>query len=178
MNRKRVSRKNSLAVPYNFTPAGKVASVHWLEKKPAYIARKRSKRTTGKKLAGLAYEKKVNKELGDRYGDTYVPGPWLSFTTESSNLLRYAQPDGLIVDLDTGRITICEIKLRHCVRAWWQLRQLYQPLVQHTFPSYQVGVVEIFRWFDATERFPEDFQQCETPTDGDFSRMRICKLLL
>ncbi len=50
-----------------------------------------------------------------------------------------------------------EVKYQHTPDAWWQLRRLYAPLVEHIFPHYSVHLVEVCKWFDPAVPFPERF---------------------
>ena len=72
---------------------------------------------------------------------------------------HWCQPDGLLVDLAAQTITIIEIKLRHTVIAWHQLRQLYEPVMRHLMgPQWGYSVLEIVRWYDGRTPFPEKVQ--------------------
>jgi len=124
-----------------------------LNNKPGFTRRRQ--RLSGAKKAGLAYEKKVNARLGEDYGDRYIPGVWFRFTSKDQPGARFAQPDGLVWDLSRGVITIVEIKIRHSYRAWWQLRELYEPILAFKFPGWDIEVVEIFQWFDPQAEVPE-----------------------
>jgi len=130
-----------------------VESASILDKKPGFA--RQSRRISPAKKAGLAYERKVQDYLGNLFGDFYLPGIWFSFYAGGYAGRRYAQPDGLLFDLERGVITIVEVKIRHTTRAWWQLRELYQPLVEFKFPDWGVEVVEVFNYFDKKEAVPE-----------------------
>lgn len=71
----------------------------------------------------------------------------------------YCQPDGLDFDFDKGLITIVEFKLQHTSNAWWQTRELYEPVVRKIFPSslWEIAIVEIVKWFDPDAAFPERY---------------------
>ena len=118
---------------------------------------------------------------------TYIPGPWFRFAPaapyggsgarnlpQSQPWLRFAQllpagarsrswswcqPDGLDIDIRRGLITIVEFKLQHTSAAWWQTRQLYEPVVKAVFGAAQwaFSIVEIVKWFDPDTAFPERF---------------------
>lgn len=155
----------SLRIPTKFTPAGEVSQTRWLDDTPAFVRKAQARKVSGAKLAGMKYEKLVHNELAERYDGQYMPGPWIQFQSGTSSVWRPVQPDGLIIDVNLGRITIVEIKLRHTKRAWWQLRQLYQPVVRHAFKSadWEIGICEVFKWFHVGERMPEKFQQVVNP---------------
>lgn len=69
-------------------------------------------------------------------------------------MLRYCQPDGLIVEPERSRITITEIKLRHTSDAYVQVTGIYDPVVRRLFPGWDIRHVEVCRWYDAGIPFP------------------------
>lgn len=110
---------------------------------------------------GLRYERKVHDELARRYEASYGPSQWISFKVGRGFDVRWAQPDGLLLNYEAGLITIIEVKIRHTERAWWQLRELYEPLVAFLFPSWRVALCEVCRSFDPSVAWPEPFRFCE-----------------
>jgi hypothetical protein len=106
--------------------------------------------------SGLRYEAKVHAALAAALGEAFYKNPWMSF--EDSSGWRRCRPDGLAVcDSFAGRglVIIFEIKIRHMPEAWWQLRRLYEPVVEQAFPRREIRVVEIVRSFDPSMPFPE-----------------------
>ena len=96
--------------PKNFIPAEDVVEAQFAERPPSFI---RQGRASGKKAAGIRYERKVHEILMERW-DTYVPGLWhIEIAATDPSVLRYCQPDGFLLDLAKGHITIIEIKLKH-----------------------------------------------------------------
>ena len=97
----------------------------------------------------------VHEYLELLYGDRYVSSPWLRFFAEGK--WRWCQPDGLLFDPQSGRITIVEVKYQHTSDAWWQVRHLYQPVLQAMFPEklWTFDACEIVKWYDPDTRFPE-----------------------
>jgi hypothetical protein len=149
--------------PRNFTPAGQVKLVE-LTKEPSFIAAARKGKQRGAKRAGILYERRVQKYLVERYGYFYVESPWLQFTTYTRDKWRACQPDGLIVDVQAGHVTVIEIKLQHTALAWWQCRQLYLPVVRKLLgPSFSYNCCEIVKWFDPHTIFPETFSLVAEP---------------
>ena len=71
--------------PKNFTPAGRVDHARFMDRPPSFI---RPGKASGKKQAGILYERKVQEYLLARY-PCYIPGPWLCFNQD-----RYCQPNG------------------------------------------------------------------------------------
>ena len=108
----------------------------------------------------MRYEHQAKEYLSEKLGDAFVPGPWFRFQSRAvagaQTQLLWCQPDGLYFDFRLGRITIIEIKLRHTSDAWYQVRRLYQPVVQRVFGAlWDYTVVEVARWFDPATPFPE-----------------------
>jgi hypothetical protein len=107
---------------------------------------------------GLRYERRAQEYLLEVYPDSYVPSPWIAFRLRYEPLLRYCQPDGLLVDIEQGRVTIIEIKYRHMVEAYVQLTGIYDPVVKKLFPGWDVRHVEMARWYDPGTAFPVPVQ--------------------
>jgi hypothetical protein len=63
-------------------------------------------------------------------------------------------PDGLY--LNDGEAIVFEIKISHMPDAWWQLRRLYQPVVERLSYVHSVSVIEVVRSFDPSQAFPEE----------------------
>jgi len=110
-------------------------------------------RGRGIRAEGLRYEARVQKYLIAKYGDCYIPGPWIQFYDPNQ---RICQPDGLLFDLERGRIILVEIKLRHCQEAYWQLQKLYLPVLREMFPYslWEICCIEIVRWYDPEVQWP------------------------
>lgn len=139
--------------PQGFRPAGRVLSANFAL--PPAI---RKKRYTGRRLEGVRYERKVQDYLSSFYGDRYIPSPWLRFFPAGEKAQwRWCQPDGILIDLPRGRITIVEVKYQHTADAWWQVRHLYLPVLQVMFPAshWEFDFCEVVKWYDPATLFPE-----------------------
>lgn len=101
-------------------------------------------RVYGVKRRGLEYEKQVCEKLREleTVGLIGLDHPWVRFTTEQ-DALRYAQPDWLGIDVANWKIVIVEVKLSRVMDAWWQLNQLYKPVVEKLFPEWDIALVEV-----------------------------------
>jgi hypothetical protein len=108
----------------------------------------------GRKAQGLKYEKKVLDYLEDESSFPLLRSPWLEFE-EASGRRRWCQPDGLLLDIWGGRIIVVEVKYQHTSNAWWQLRQLYLPVLRRLFGEYVLHPLEICKWYDPAQPFPE-----------------------
>jgi len=139
--------------PRKFKPAGEIV---WAEfcGPPPFLRENRKRK--GKRAEGIRYEKKAQVYLGGELEEGYTGSPWLRFRSVESKRPRYCQPDGILFDIEGGRITIFEIKLQHTVDAWWQLEHLYMPVVQFLFPAklWTLSVCELVKWYDPATAFP------------------------
>lgn len=120
--------------------------------------------------AGRRYEYKVHRLLEAQYGPEsgggvlYVEGPWINFSAGRGGGSLWCRPDGLLIDLPRGRITVVEVKLRHTVAAFWALRFLYEPLIRFLFGGgWLYSVLEVVRWFDSAVEWPEPLRFCPAP---------------
>lgn len=139
--------------PHNFIPAGFVRCAQ-LASEPPFIVKPTS--ATGAKARGMSYERKVQSWLLELFHDSYLPSPWFSFINDRSPKLRFCQPDGLLFDPWRGICTLVEVKLKHTPLAWWQMRQLYAPVVQAALGAkWTIHTVEVVRWFDPSVATPQ-----------------------
>lgn len=113
-----------------------------------------SKGNTPSQKRGLAYERKVQRFLVTRFELRYFPAPWIQYGAGGRG--GWAQPDGLLLLEDPARVVICEIKLSHTAQSYYQVENLYRPLVEHLFrrSPRRVCSVEITRWYDCAIAFP------------------------
>lgn len=115
--------------------------------------------TTGKGLSpaqrrGIIYERRVARALESRYLLRYFPSQWITYGDGAGT--RWAQLDGLILLENPARAVITEVKLSHTADAYFQLTNLYRPLVTHLLrrSGRVVCTVEITKWYDCAVRFP------------------------
>lgn len=114
-------------------------------------------------LRGIRYEKAAKRILEEQYNHEFIPGPWFWYR-EKRRRGHFCQPDGLIIQPRHRRIIITEIKLRHTQDAYFQLFDLYLPVVMKTFgKEWRYGCVEIVRWYDPAEPTPEPPALCREP---------------
>ena len=107
-------------------------------------------RLTSAQIAGIRYETAAKLFLKQKM--PYLKtGVWFDY--EDDEAKKLIQLDALI-DHD-HQIVIIEIKRSHCLEAWWQLRQLYQPVISAWRPGAETRVVEVCHSFDPDVIFPE-----------------------
>lgn len=136
---------------------GEVLTSSLLNGSPSFIT-SGHRRIKGKKGLGIRYERKVQRKLYSEHSG-FMPGPWFEYTTSDAPGRRnYAQPDGILVDVSSGRIVICEIKYSHCADAYFQLVDKYLPIVRSFFNNsdlkWSFATVEIVNWYDCATAFP------------------------
>lgn len=148
--------------PRNFRPAGGVRQAICSATPPPFISRE--PRYTGRRALGKAYESRVHEYLADRFADQYIPAQWLKFL-DAHGVVRWCQPDGLIVDPVLGGICIVEVKYQHTSDAWWQLRELYLPVVSAAFGprDWVYTTCEVVKWYDPATAFPERVTMVKSP---------------
>lgn len=119
-----------------------------------------SSRPTGgfAQRAGIRYERQVHEMLTDAGGVAIRHNPWIEFG-ELSGSRRRCSPDALWAPKDEPLALVIEVKSQHMPEAWWQLRRLYQPVVERLWPARQLEVLEICKSFDPAMPFPEKVVQ-------------------
>lgn len=110
----------------------------------------RRSRASPAQKAGLAYEKKAVSYLKQLFPNLIV-GQWFKFSDGREN--RFCQTDA--VNLDGDAATIFEIKIRWTATAWWQLRELYSPVVRAAYQPKRIHLVCVTRAFDPAIPIPE-----------------------
>lgn len=120
----------------------------------------RPSKRRGRRRAGERYELKVQRELELRYDWNYVPSPWFYFQEAGKDRPRWCQPDGLLFQPLYETITIVEVKLQHTSDAWWQVKQLYLPVIAAAFPPdlWRYNYAEVVKWHDPAVSFPEPYR--------------------
>lgn len=161
--------------PRGFKPAGSVSFAQ-LDRDPGFHTR-RNRTLSGAKAAGVRYERKVTKELCGQHPDHYAPGPWLKYWRRRRAKPMWCEPDGLFVDLSLGICFICEVKLAHTARAWWQVRELYTPVMAKILgPDWRIGGVEVCHHADPSVRCPEEPHFIDTLWDARLDKWNILLL--
>lgn len=130
---------------------------------------------TAAQRRGLRYEALVNDYIHRRLGDVYHVTPHLHFLDGSDR--RTCVPDGIHIDT-SGRATVFEIKAQHMPEAWWQLRGLYEPVVQQLRFVNVVSCVEVTRSYDPLMGFPEEVVLCRDLTEVFLGPSAPFKVLL
>lgn len=107
----------------------------------------------GKQKAGLAYEKKFHSMMKLKHGKNYHSNVWFHY--QSHGTWHWCQPDGILVQPELERITIFECKLKHTDRSYYQLMDLYLPVVSAAFGSgFNYFLVEVCCTYDPAIPYP------------------------
>ena len=107
----------------------------------------------------MLYETKAQQRLLDLYGECYIPSPWFKYFDLAEEKVKWCQPDGLLIDIHKGTITIVEIKLKHTPNAWWQLQFKYLPVVKKVFgDTFTYPFVEFVQWYEKGHSYPVPFE--------------------
>ena len=140
--------------PKRFSAAVGVRSARFLPCKPQFIRRGRS---YGRFAVGVRYEREAQEFLSlyalGRAEIEYCNGPWMEFSDKSGR--RWCQPDALLIDRRKKDCLICEVKYQHTSDAWWQLKELYLPVLRVALPGFQFRLLEIVHWYDPLTAWPE-----------------------
>ncbi len=158
----RRKRRTSYPSPSSNLPA---VTVEMVFDPPPFI---KPQRRRGAKAEGVRYEAKVHKHLAE-VCEYYAPAPWLYAHPNGTQDGYWRQPDGWIVDIPRGKITIVEVKVRHTDAARTQLRLGYEPLVRRLFGEdhWQYSCLEVVKWFDPHTYFGEAFRMVRDPAAVD-----------
>jgi len=141
---------------------------------PQFLRKRIPERVTGARKRGLRFERKVlsalEKECGER---VFFPQQWVRFRDRATGgQWRWCQFDGFTLEPREGKCIVFEIKLQHSWRAWWQLRELYIPVLRSMLPRemWRIECCEIVHWYDRLTEVPERVCIChdpfDPPTDG------------
>lgn len=67
-----------------------------------------------------------------------------------------------------------EIKYQHTPDAWFQLKELYLPVIKVALgPAWQLGLMEVVKWYDPATFFPERIALCADPLRPPLGRIGV-----
>lgn len=150
-----------------------VCWARFTDEKPSFI--REQKRVSGRRGQGIRYEQKCQRYLQELYGLTYFASPWLQYREYEHEILRWCQPDGLLIDVEKGIITLIEIKYQHTFEAYRQLYRCYRPVLEYIFSpqEWTYHFVEVVKWFDVSVPLPHEPQLCKLPHYASAERMGV-----
>ena len=130
-------------------------------------------RRRGRRALGIRYEGRMHQHFAERFGEAYIPSPWFQYIDGDVGRVQWCQPDALLIDLPSGRITIVEAKYQHTVDAWYQLYR-YLTVVRSVFgDSFSYALCEVVKWYDCAVRFPEPVQLLSDLTRSREGRFQV-----
>lgn len=95
--------------------------------------------------SGLAFEKKVARELVSRFKNVadVKHGAWIGYLA-ARRTASCAQPDVVVVPYDTSLpVLVIEVKLTFKKGALVKLHEIYGPLVQALFPLREIRLIQV-----------------------------------
>ena len=155
-----------------FREAGVVVSAKYLAAGVHFASGNSRAFDSKAKKWGREYEAKAQAALARDFGDAYRANPWIEFR-DARGARRICQPDGVL--RINGRVFLIEIKVRHCVDAWQQLRLLYEPVLRKIHPRDSIACVELTRRYDPAVVFPEPARVIERISDACAGAFSVCE---
>lgn len=147
----------------------------WLSPVPPPFLRRRTRR--GRKRQGILYENRGHEEMERRYGGRYVPSPWFRYTTMEEDRPHWCQPDGLLLDPRAARCVVFEFKYAHTPDAYWQLFDLYLPVLAAWLAEapapWKIIPLEVVKWFDKAVACPATPALCPDPLEARASEFNV-----
>ncbi len=105
----------------------------------------------------MKYEDRVRKELVERFHTYFLPSTWWKYgKVGDPERVYYAQIDGLVINDRKRLVTIIEVKHSHTADAYFQLENLYVPLMAKWLErsNYGIATCEVVKWYDPATRCP------------------------
>jgi hypothetical protein len=134
-----------------FKPVGKVSWAHRVSEPPFKLKATRNPRFR----AGIRYEEEALEYLYHRLGSGFGQKLWFCYQAEYRPYPCYCQVDALFdPGEDEGDLTLFEVKYRHTPDTYFQLTNIYLPVLRAAYPSRRIAVCEVVRWFDPGTAFP------------------------
>lgn len=126
------------------------------------------------------YQKKILQTLSDLYSDDFIPSPWFRYGFNYNNSIHYnvCQPDGILLKQKDAKliVTIIEVKLAHTADAYFQLFDLYLPILQRYYgehtPLLEFRMLEIVKFYDPNKVVPARVHL--TPNENDLPPNEFC----
>lgn len=120
---------------------------------PGFLHGLQHRRTARQKI-GLRYEHRIQCQLQEQFELRYIPSQWWKY--HDGQRIRYCQFDGLLLNDEQRTVTIVEIKYSHTSDAYWQLENVYVPVLRAFLKAspWLVATCEVVKWFDGTLHYP------------------------
>jgi len=147
-----------------FRPAGEVHTAAESFRAPFFGGRR--PKCSYRQQLGHKFEAAVHVHLTKQFGRFYVKNPWFRFLAGPRQVVRWCQPDGLVVFPEERRVYLIEAKLTHTHSAWHQMISLYIPVLQAAmFPksAWDIIPLELCKVMEPDPRFDVLLHFPETP---------------
>lgn len=118
---------------------------------------------------GLRYEEKILGLLAFRFPKELRRSPWIEFWNAKGK--RFCQPDALI--FLPSHIVIVEVKRIHTSNSYYQLAEIYRPVLSSMFPGTDIQLVEVCSSFDPALSYPGPMEMLEDIEDRTRSPLAI-----
>ena len=151
---------------------GKIYDAEFTSPPPFAVGKKTRKGSIG---AGIRFEEKVGAYLRSRFGAKAITGVWVKYWDTFGNE-SICEMDGIVLDVYSGLIVVCECKLTHTRDAWFQLNHKYMPLMKFLFPGFRVVGLEIFKHFHSGENYPQNINFCKRIRHAQHSGNNVMRL--
>lgn len=116
----------------------------------------KAKRTKGPKRYGLIYQSKASEKLLETFPSGVTFGQWFQYRLKGAPRDFYCQVDAILVDRSVMKVTAIEMKLKHCADAFYQLFELYLPILEHYYgEGFTFAGVEMVSAFDRSLPMPQ-----------------------
>ena len=112
--------------------------------------------TKGARGNGIRFERKVVDSLTAQYSSCTFGVPIRITRDDGTHLMCI--PDAFM--LHGSEVVVFEVKIRHCIDAWWQLTKLYEPALRRAF-GLNVRRLEVVKSYDPAVSFPEPHFICQ-----------------
>jgi len=159
--------RTDLTEPKSYRAIREIRELSWARFLDSPPSKHRRSKTPDWAKTGLAYEKRVGRELRTLLGPEQVllSGKWIAFCDAHGRGL--AQPDFLVVE--PQRVFVFEVKLSHSLDARVQLQKLYGPLAASLFPERACALVEVVKLMRGVEPARMIYEPFEALCDGELS---------
>lgn len=124
---------------------------------------------------GLAYQTKVQNALKKEFTDSkykLYTNQWFEYLTTDVKQ-KYCEIDAFLISPDSRRLYLFEIKYKHTEIAYFQMHNLYMPVLKAWKPKITIHPIELVRWYDANTPYPTRITMCSNPLLSDFTKFNV-----
>lgn len=119
--------------------------------------KKTKKKTSFLVKQGLKYQGAVQRAISDALDENpflkILHSQWFRYQRDDG-AYKYCEMDSLVIDPVAEQVFAIEVKFKHTPQAYFQLLNLYVPVLETLFPTYKICPIEIVRWYELRYDFP------------------------